>query len=141
MWCRGILVVILVMGSFLWMTSTPLEAKTALHVPWHTLLQRYVREGLVDYRGLQAASTLLIEYLAALKAVELGTLKRREDQLALWINAYNACVVKGVLDHYPIRSVKDVKGFFDRLPCEAAGFSLTLNEIEAKGRALGDWRI
>ncbi|MDP3703578.1 MAG: DUF547 domain-containing protein, partial [Candidatus Omnitrophota bacterium] len=50
-------------------------------------------------------------------------------------------VVKGVLDHYPLASVKEVKGFFDRLRYRVAGRDLTLNEIEGEGRALGDWRI
>ncbi len=108
---------------------------------WEKLLTRYVRQGLVDYTGLRADRALLDRYLAALAAADLKWLTARNEQLAFWINAYNACVVKGVLDHYPIRSVKDVKGFFERIRYHIGGESLTLNDIEAKGRAVGDWRI
>jgi hypothetical protein len=72
--------------------------------------------------------------------VEISQL-RRDEQLALWINAYNACVFDGVLEQYPVKSVNAIKGFFDQRQYQVAGRSLTLNEIEAQGRALGDWRI
>ena len=48
---------------------------------------------------------------------------------------------KGVLERYPLKSVKEVKGFFDGIRYQIAGQAHTLNEIEAQGRALGDWRI
>ena len=107
---------------------------------WDQLLRWHVRDGLVDYAGIQAESSQLEQYLEALAHTpQLWSSKAAE--LAFWINAYNACVMKGVLDHQPIRSVKDVKGFFDQMHYRVAGESLTLNQIEAKGRALGDWRM
>jgi hypothetical protein len=37
--------------------------------------------------------------------------------------------------------VKEVKGFFDKIRYRVAGGLLTLNEIEGRGRKLGDWRL
>ncbi len=111
------------------------------HVAWDQMLRNYVKDGLVDYRGFNHADDILILYLGMLGGVQSEQLPSRDARLAFWINAYNACVIKGVLDHYPIKSVKDVKGFFDGIRYQIAGESLTLNGIEAKARALGDWRI
>ena len=117
------------------------EASGVDHAPWDRLLNRSVnQDGLVNYRELKNHRAELATYLANLATVDPATLSR-EEQLAFWINAYNACVCTSVLDHQPLASVKEVKEFFDRIPCRVAGTSLTLNQIEAKGRALGDWRI
>ena len=54
-------------------------------------------------------------------------------QLAFWVNAYNALVIKGMVDNYPTTSVRKVKwfgGFFYRLKFQVAGETYTLNQIE-----------
>ena len=111
------------------------------HALWDQLLKRHVKQGRVDYQGFQADREALERYLALVKLVDPNGLHSVRTQLVFWINVYNACVVKGVLDHAPLRSVKDVRGFFDQFKYEVAGESLTLNEIERKGRACGDFRI
>ena len=37
----------------------------------------------------------------------------RPGQIAFYINAYNSCCIKAILDHYPVHTPKDVEGFFD----------------------------
>jgi len=121
--------------------AVPAAQSDVDHGPWDYLMRRYVTPRGVDYEGLRADQAAVEQYLAALSAVEVDALPSAEAKLAFWINAYNANVVKGVLDHSPIASVKEVKGFFDRLRYRVAGRELTLNEIEGEGRALGDWRV
>lgn len=111
------------------------------YAEWDDLLRRYVTSGLVNYSGLQNERAVLDRYLTRLQRVDATQLVSQEERLAFWINAYNANVVKGVLDHYPMTSVKEVKSFFNRIRYRVAGRDLTLNEIEGEGRALGDWRI
>ena len=111
------------------------------HSAWHGLLTHYVRDGLVDYAGLKLATPALEGYLATLRRTIPSRLRARQDQLAFWINAYNACVVAGVVKRYPLASVRSVSGFFDRLRYDVGGRALTLNDIEAEGRKLGDWRL
>lgn len=111
------------------------------HSKWDQLLKRHVQEGVVDYHGFRQEQAVLEEYFKALNSVTVESLGSRQVQLAFWINAYNAAAVKGVLDRWPPRSVQGVGGFFSKVRYAMAGSSLTLNDVEARGRALGDWRI
>lgn len=54
----------------------------------------------------------------------------RAGQIAFYINAYNSCSIKAILDNYPVHTPKDVDGFFDKLKFEVAGEKLTVSEIE-----------
>lgn len=108
---------------------------------WTRVLRDFGRDGGVDYAGLKARPVDLAAFLASLAAVEPEVLDTAEA-MAFWSNAYNAVVVKHVLDRYPdIESVKAVAGFFDRLTFPVAGAERTLDEIETAGRDLGDPRI
>ena len=110
------------------------------HHVWDQLLGRYVRKGLVDYHGVQGERHALDAYVAGLGDVD-PTGWPPAEQLAFWINAYNACVIQGVLDRSPLTSVKSVRGFFDSLRYRVAGRELTLDEIEAEGHAREPMRI
>ena len=122
--------------------ASPVATAEVDHSAWDELLRRHVSsEGLVDYAAVQQERQALERYLAVLRDVTPGALGSAHERLAFWINAYNACVFKGVLDHSPLTSVKDVPGFFDKLTHQVGGETLTLNQMEGKGRALGDWRI
>ncbi|MCZ7681820.1 MAG: DUF547 domain-containing protein [Sandaracinaceae bacterium] len=54
----------------------------------------------------------------------------RDARLAFYLDAYNALVVKAVIDRWPIEGVMRVPGFFDRARYRVAGRDLTLNELE-----------
>ena len=108
---------------------------------WGRVLRNFVRDGGVDYAGLKALPEDLESYLASLAAVRPETLDPSEA-LAFWCNAYNAVVLRHVLDRYPgIESVKAEDGFFNSLTFPVAGAERTLDEIESEGRELGDPRI
>lgn len=110
------------------------------HAPLDELLDLYVRDGFVYYRALKSDRARLDRYLARLDvpaAVYNGWSRAR--QLAFWINAYNACVLRTVIDHYPIRgrtpayppdSIRQIPGAFDGIRYRLAGRSVTLDEIE-----------
>lgn len=119
----------------------PAAAQPVDHSAWDALLRAHVNEqGLVNYPGVQSERAALEGYLAQVAAGQPASMANNE-QLAFWINAYNAAVFKGVLDHWPLTSVRDVKGFFDGITYPVAGQELTLNQIEEQGRKLGDWKI
>ena len=81
------------------------------HHPWTALLKQYVDEGgLVDYEGFQKDEEALDHYLDSLSYHPPGSNWSEEEQLAYWINAYNAFTVKLILDHYPLKSIKDIGG-------------------------------
>jgi hypothetical protein len=103
-----------------------------------TLLDLDVRDGLVYYRALRGDRAKLDGYLAGLATTDMSTLSR-DEQLATWLNAYNAIVLKSVVDHYPIqgrskaypaRSIRQIPGAFERAGYRVAGRMVTLDEIE-----------
>jgi hypothetical protein len=110
------------------------------HAALDQLLDVYVRGGLVYYRALKLDRRKLDGYLTELGATNVGGLSR-DEQLAFWLNAYNALVLRTVIDRYPIQgrspdypphSVRQVPGAFDRVSHHVAGRSLTLDDIEQK---------
>lgn len=100
------------------------------HTPFDRILQSHVENGLVDYASLKAEDEAdLDEYLQSL--ADAKGFAGPDDELAFWLNAYNAGVIKGILDRYPnVKSVMDIKGFFDDKRWMAAGRLRSLNEIE-----------
>ena len=104
------------------------------HDLFNQVLQEHVDDGLVDYAKLKANLDIFEKYLDQLAAAKPDEMTYNA-QTAFWINAYNALVIKGVIDHYPIKSVKKVKwfnGFFSRLKFQVAGESYSLDHIEHK---------
>ncbi|MBJ6367997.1 DUF547 domain-containing protein [Snuella sp. CAU 1569] len=67
-----------------------------------------------------------------LRLAEAFTVSGDDESInkAFWINAYNICVIKGIVDNYPIKSPLDKAGFFDKDTYKLAGETLTLNAIE-----------
>ena len=88
----------------------------------------HVTDGRLDYGTIRNDEAFpgLVQQVAAQDLAALADDARK----AFLINAYNILVIKGVIDHYPISSVQDVAGFFDRKRYVVAGQSLTLNELE-----------
>ncbi|MCC6411567.1 MAG: DUF547 domain-containing protein [Saprospiraceae bacterium] len=85
--------------------------KPPSHERWDALLKKHVREdGRVDYRGFQRDSQELNRYLKTLEYTppdsEAWT---THEQMAYWINAYNAFTIQLVIRHYPVESIKDIK--------------------------------
>ena len=77
----------------------PIASDRVSHRAWDQIVQAHVRDGQVDYPAIQADGTL-DGYVHELNRIDPSTLSRRQDQLAFWINAYNAFAVKGIVDHY-----------------------------------------
>jgi len=85
------------------------SSKTPNHIAWDKLLHKHVNStGDVDYRGFIKDSTLLNDYLHELAINAPNDMWPKTDQLAYWINLYNAATVKLITNHYPITSIKDI---------------------------------
>jgi hypothetical protein len=98
------------------------------HAKFDALLSSAVSGGRVDY-GKFRGNTNFAAYLASLESASVASLST-DEQLAFWMNAYNALVIRNVLDNPGMRRPTDVKGFFDGRKFRVAGKSLTLNDIE-----------
>ena len=118
---------------FLVVISTPLQAEKASfsfdHSEWDQFLKKFVNEkGEVDYRSALKEKNLVEAYLEKLKPIPTDVFKEfpREERLAIFINAYNAAVVKLILDHYPLKSIMDIPGVWDQPAVQIATSSKTM---------------
>ena len=108
------------------------------HASWDRVLKAYVSAaGEVDYAAIKRNSKDLDQYIAQLARSSPTSrpelFPSRAARLAYWINAYNAFVTRGVVNHYPTRSVRDLGvlyGFFWRNYYTAGGVSMTLRSLE-----------
>ena len=125
----------------LWAASNEQNHTEVEHGAWNTLLATYLvttADGstAVRYEALNASGkTQLDDYVQHLTALDSRTL-RRTEQMAYWINLYNALTVQVVLNNPGKKSILRMgKGWLPRGPwddkvCRIAGQDLTLNDIE-----------
>ena len=112
------------------------------------LLSRIVKDGKVDYVRVATERKVLDRYLTGVAKADLAKADKR-TVLAFYINAYNAAalslVVKYVRGKGPkgadLKGVLAVKDFFKKKEIRVGNELISLNELEARGRELGDPRI
>ncbi len=122
--------------------NNPNATMTVDHSAWERILSAYVvvspdRINRFAYgRVMGADKRVLKAYLTALQGVKVTALKA-DEQRAYWINFYNALTIDVVLDHYPVKTIKDISlgGFFSSGPWKKAlvtveGKALSLDNIE-----------
>lgn len=160
-------VLVLFMGLSLSARPTSATQQTsAAGLPDHSaftpLLATVVEGPLVNYARLAADPSGLNRYIAALASTDPSALAvaSATERLAFWINAYNACMLKRVIEHYPIRkaggllrlknaaagrpenSVWQIGDVFTGAHCPVAGAERSQDEIEHEIiRPMGDPRI
>lgn len=100
---------------------------------WDLLLRRHVREDRVDYDGFARDHAILRRYLEGLGGPipALG----RNDEITLWINAYNAATIDLIVRERAarrgrLRSIKDIPSPWSRPKWRIAGADRSLDEIE-----------
>ena len=128
-------------GFHHWRQTNPEATAKVDHRPWDDLLARYlsVHEDGVNrfrYGAVSAADGVrLAAYIGALEKVVVTELTGAE-QLAYWINLYNAVTVRVILDHYPVESIRDIRfSWLSRGPWKekltaVEGRALSLDDIE-----------
>jgi hypothetical protein len=122
-------------------TAVPLaqqDDEAARRRAFDQILDLNVRDGFVYYRALKSDRGRLDGYVASLAGASVAS-DSREERIAFWLNAYNALVLRTVIDHYPIgqrtrdypaRSIRQIPGAFEKLPHRVAGRTVTLDQIE-----------
>ena len=118
-------------------TPLPALAQTMSHATWDRLLRANVRGGLVDYDAF-ARSPDFQEYLRTLAATSPAGMPR-SDQLAYWINAYNAYTIQLVNKHGERESIRNINktlgvirayGPWNEPIVRAGGRTYTLDHVE-----------
>ena len=106
------------------------------HARLDQLLKRHVTDALVDYPALKADAKQLDACLDELAAVREADFQKwtQPPQLAFLINLYNAATLRLILDHYPIKSIKQIgsllKGPWDQPVVRLFGATVTLGHVE-----------
>ena len=96
-----------------WQAHDPDATAVVDHGAWQGLLEAYLRPGAdglnrFDYGAVDADGRAALDgYVAHLAAQPIDRFSRRE-QLAYWVNLYNALTVRVVLEHYPVESIRDI---------------------------------
>jgi hypothetical protein len=126
-----------------WTRHDPASTARVDHAGWGRFLAAYL---VTDSAGINrvaygqvtdADRAALRDYLDVTAAARVSTLNRPE-QLAFWINLYNALTLEVVLAHYPVRTIRDIDispGLFSSGPWRAnlanvEGEPLSLDDIE-----------
>ncbi|MFH1803983.1 MAG: DUF547 domain-containing protein [Pseudomonadota bacterium] len=113
------------------------------HDRWQAVLDRHVvpqEDGATafDYVAAKRQSrNEIAAYIDDMAAIAIGAYNR-DEQMAYWINLYNAVTVLVVLDSYPVASIRDINispGLFASGPwgkklVTVEGRSLSLDDIE-----------
>ncbi len=114
---------------------------------YKNLLSKMVNtKGEVNYKLLHDKPEELNAYLKTIAAANLQGMSKNA-QKALWMNAYNAYTLKVVIDHYPLKSITDIKEkgktAWDMPIAKVAGKTYTLNQIEHEilRKQFNDYRI
>ena len=114
-------------------SSSVLAQSKPDHALLTEVLKSHVVEGRVAYSKIKN-DTRFEEYLAQLSKCDVSVVKENNEQLAFWINAYNAFTIKLILDHYPVKSIRDIKqgdkGPWDIVWIKIGGKIFSLNHIE-----------
>jgi hypothetical protein len=126
-----------------WQTHDPASTVTIDHGTYGDLLQRYVSghpDGInrVRYAALKTNDREALEhYIRTLETVDPDRLGRAE-QMAYWVNFYNALTLLVVVEHYPVQSIREINispGLFSRGPwgrklITVNSVALSLDDIE-----------
>lgn len=134
------LILHITLAALLVLIARPAKAETPNAI-WGSLLKTYVStppDGInrFDYKHVSGTDRKrLASYLDQIQMLDPSKMPD-EEQKAYWINLYNALTVKLVLDHYPVKSIRDIRsGFFSIGPwnkelAHVGEKPLSLNNIE-----------
>jgi len=129
-----------------WAANDPASRVVVDHQAWGNFLRRYLVEEPDGINRLRYGEVSVVDrqalggYVDDMSKVAVPTLKPAE-QFAYWINLYNALTVKTVLDHYPVKSIRDISLGGSFLPNFITGggpWQAKLVQIEGDEVALDD---
>ena len=96
-----------------WGVNNPLSKETISHQPLQEFLNRRVitneeNINMIDYEHMtQIDLNLLKDYLKKMAKINIANYNR-EEQLAYWINVYNALTIQTVANYYPVSTIQEI---------------------------------
>lgn len=128
-----------------WQSHRPESKMSINHEPFQIFLTHYLYKNasginLVHYAKVTSEDKKhLADYLNNLSNIPISQYNRKE-QLAYWINLYNALTIQLIVSHWPVKSITKLRlspGFFSFGPWDAKlitveGQLISLNDIEQR---------
>jgi len=126
-----------------WLAHDPASSLRVDHPEWERFLSRYLERGAdgvnrLRYGGVTPGDRKALEgYIRRLGGVPVSLLNRPE-QLAFWVNLYNALTVQVILGHYPVNTILRINnspgwcavGPWGKKLVQVEGEALSLDDIE-----------
>jgi Protein of unknown function, DUF547 len=128
-----------------WAEKQESVEKPSLYAAYEKVLQQVVNDrGLVHYSQLATQSEVLDQFLEQIKHIPKAEYQKwpKEEQIAFWINAYNAMAMKIIAQHYPLQakglrtlfypknSIAQIPGVWQEITFVVLGTPLSLDAIE-----------
>lgn len=117
------------------------DAPTSLSAPvsheiWDKLLKKYVdAKGFVNYGGFMKDEAELKKYLNLLSSNAPNEKWSDDEQLAYWINAYNAYTIQLILN-YSDKKIKSIKDIGDKIKIPFINTAWDIKFINIGGKTL-----
>lgn len=132
--------------NFLFIISIVLNSQAMIHFPalpqpsqivrntlWDQLLKNYVSSnGTVNYKEFKIERSKLNTYLNQVSKDPPSDQCPKNQEIAYWINVYNAYTIDLILQHYPVKSIRDINNGkpWDLEFITIGGKKYSLNQIE-----------
>lgn len=105
------------------------------HDEFSKILTKFVSDdGWVNYNDLSKNKQQLSDYLDYLSKNKPNEKASREDKISFYINLYNASTLYLVVEHYPVKSIKDIGGLlqspFKKKFIQLGSRELSLDDVE-----------
>jgi Protein of unknown function, DUF547 len=100
---------------------------------WDVFLKKYVSAtGDVDYKSIKTNKKSLDSIVRSFSMVTISSAWSKNDQLAFWINAYNAFTIDLIVNNYPLKSIQNLDGGkpWDVKRITIGGKKYSLNNME-----------
>lgn len=112
------------------------SAESISHEIWDKLLKKHVdAKGFVNYGGFKKDETELKKYLNLLSENAPNDKWSADEQLAYWINAYNAFTVQLILN-YSDKKIKSIKDIGDKIKIPFINTPWDIKFIKIGGKTL-----
>ncbi|MBC8084483.1 MAG: DUF547 domain-containing protein [Hymenobacter sp.] len=127
-WLRTVLILVLFVGCATAQAGPPASAQMTASTT--AFLKRFVnKEGDVNYSAIQRDPKQLDALLLDIASFDAAGASQA-DLYAFYLNAYNMLVIGEIVANYPLTSVQEMPGFFDKNLMLVSGEKMTLDELE-----------
>ncbi len=139
-----VIIVLTIFAGFSWSNENDIDVQLDYSMYASVLTKHVDDQGGVDYQAIKTNRIELDAFTDSLASLDQTSYDAwpENDQLALWINAYNALTLKVILDNYPVKasfigslrfpknSIRQISGVWDKIKFNVMGRNITLNDIE-----------